>query len=65
MAITSSEITTDSFEVSPGLLNLICKDHFGGSASEDADEVLTRQCPYLGHSIHGESVGAGGFDGFK
>jgi hypothetical protein len=34
--ITSLEITADSFEVSPGLLNLICKDQFGGSASEDA-----------------------------
>jgi hypothetical protein len=27
------------------------------------DEVLTRQCPYLGLSIHGESVGSGELDG--
>jgi hypothetical protein len=29
------------------------------------DEVLTRQCPCLGFSIHGESVSASGFDGFR
>jgi hypothetical protein len=29
------------------------------------DDVLTRQCPCLGLSIHGESMGAGGFDGFR
>jgi hypothetical protein len=34
--ITSLEIKADSFEVGPGLLNLIAKDQFGGSASEDA-----------------------------
>jgi hypothetical protein len=30
--ITSYEITDESFEVSPGFLNHICKDQFGGSA---------------------------------
>jgi hypothetical protein len=34
--ITSPEITVESFEGSPGLLNLICNDQFGGSACEDA-----------------------------
>jgi hypothetical protein len=29
------------------------------------DEVLTRQCPCLGLSIHGESMGTSGFDGFR
>jgi hypothetical protein len=29
------------------------------------DVVLTQQCPYLGLSIHGERVGASGFDGFR
>jgi hypothetical protein len=29
------------------------------------DEVLPRQCPCLGLSIHGESMGVGGFDGFR
>jgi hypothetical protein len=31
----------------------------------DSDEVLTRQCPCLGLSIHGEKVGASGFDDFR
>jgi hypothetical protein len=34
--ITSPELKADSFEVSPRLLNLIAKDQFGSSASEDA-----------------------------
>jgi hypothetical protein len=34
--ITSSKIKADSFEVSPGLLNLIAKYYFGDIASEDA-----------------------------
>ena len=34
--IANPEIKVDSFEVSPGLLNLIAKEQFGGSASEDA-----------------------------
>jgi hypothetical protein len=34
--ITSPEIKANSFEVSPGLLNLIAKDQFAGSANEDA-----------------------------
>jgi hypothetical protein len=34
--ITSPKITADSFEVSPGFLNLVCTDQFGGSASEDS-----------------------------
>jgi hypothetical protein len=38
--ITSPEIKADSFEVSPRLLNLIAKDQFGGSASEDASMHL-------------------------
>jgi hypothetical protein len=42
--ITSPEIKTDSFEVSPGLLNLIAKDQFGGSASEDASMHLHYFC---------------------
>jgi hypothetical protein len=29
------------------------------------DEVLTRQCPCLGLSIHGAYVELGGFDGFR
>jgi hypothetical protein len=35
-SITSPKIKADSFEVSLGLLNLIAKGQFGGSASEDA-----------------------------
>jgi hypothetical protein len=38
--ITSPEIIADSFEVGLGLLNLICIDQFGGSASEDASSHL-------------------------
>ena len=34
--ITSPEFKADYFEICPGLLNLICKEQFGGSASEDA-----------------------------
>jgi hypothetical protein len=34
--ITSSEITAESLEVSPGFLNFIYKDQFGASASVDA-----------------------------
>jgi hypothetical protein len=34
--ITSHEVIAKSFEVSPGLLNLICKDQFGCSVAEDA-----------------------------
>jgi hypothetical protein len=36
-----------------------------GIAGTDADEVLPRQCPCLGLLIHGESVGAGGFNSFR
>ena len=32
--ITSCEITAGSFEVILGLLNLICNDHLGGSATK-------------------------------
>jgi hypothetical protein len=39
-SITSPKIKADSFEVSPGLLNLIAKDQFGGSTSEDASMHL-------------------------
>ena len=42
--ITSPEITADSFEVSPSLLNLICKDQFGGSSMEDASMHLHDFC---------------------
>jgi hypothetical protein len=38
--ITSPEIKAYSFQVIPGLLNLIAKDKFGGSASEDASMHL-------------------------
>jgi hypothetical protein len=42
--ITSPEIKAHSFEVSPGLLNLIAKVQFGGSASEDASMHLHEFC---------------------
>ena len=42
--ITSPEIKADSFEVSPGLINLIAKEQFGGSASEDASMHLHDFC---------------------
>ena len=42
--ITNPEIKADSFEVSPGLLNLISKEQFGGSASEDASMHLHDFC---------------------
>jgi hypothetical protein len=42
--ITSPKIKANSFEVSPGLLNLIAKDQFGGSASEDASMHLHDFC---------------------
>jgi hypothetical protein len=38
--ITAPEIKACSFQVIPGLLNLIAKDKFGGSASEDASMHL-------------------------
>jgi hypothetical protein len=42
--ITSLEIKADSFEVRLGLLNLIAKDQFGSSASEDASTYLHDFC---------------------
>jgi hypothetical protein len=42
--ITSPKIKADSFEVSTGLLNLIAKDKFGNSASEDASMHLHVFC---------------------
>jgi hypothetical protein len=42
--ITSPKIKVDSFEVSPGLLNIIAKDQFGGSTSEDASMYLHDFC---------------------
>jgi hypothetical protein len=42
--ITSPEMKADSFEVSPGLLNLIAKYQFGGSASEEASMHLHDFC---------------------
>jgi hypothetical protein len=41
--ITSSEIKV-VLEVGPGLLNLIAKQQFGGSASEDASRQLHDFC---------------------
>jgi hypothetical protein len=41
---TSPKIKVDSFEVCSGLLNLIPKDQFGGSASEDAPTHLHDFC---------------------
>ena len=38
--ITTPEITADSYEVSPSLLNLITSEQFGGSAMEDASMHL-------------------------
>jgi hypothetical protein len=35
-SITTPEITAENFEVSPDLLNLITREQFDGSASEDA-----------------------------
>jgi hypothetical protein len=45
--ITSPEIKADSFEVSPGLLNLIAKDQFGGSASDDASMYYMTYVRYV------------------
>jgi hypothetical protein len=45
--ITFTEITAESFEVSPGLLNLICKDQFGGSTGEDASMHLHNFVRYV------------------
>jgi hypothetical protein len=42
--IISPEIKANSFEVSPGLLNLIAEEQFGGSASEDASMHLHDFC---------------------
>jgi hypothetical protein len=38
------EIKANLFEVSPGLLNLVAKDQFGGSASEDVSMHLHDFC---------------------
>ena len=38
--ITTPEITAESYEVSPSLLNLITREQFGGSAMEDASMHL-------------------------
>jgi hypothetical protein len=42
--IPSSEITAESFEVSPGLLNFICKDQFDASGGEGASIHLHDFC---------------------
>lgn len=42
--ITNPKIKAASFEVSPGLLNLIAKEQFWGSASEDASMHLHDFC---------------------
>jgi hypothetical protein len=44
-------------------LRMACLDLWIGW--NPVDEVLTWQCPCLGLSIYGESMGAGGFDGFR
>jgi hypothetical protein len=46
-----------------GNLRMACLDLWIGW--NPVDEVLTWQCSCLGLSIHGESVGADGFDGFR
>ena len=40
MPITTPEITAESYQVSPSLLNLITREKFGGSAMEDASMHL-------------------------
>jgi hypothetical protein len=45
--IISTEIKDDSLEVSPGLLNLITKDQFGGSASGDASMYYMTYVRYV------------------
>jgi hypothetical protein len=42
--ITKPEITRERFKVSVGLLNLIAKEQFGGSVSEDASMHLHDYC---------------------
>ena len=42
--IANPEITAESFEVSPALLNLITREQFGGSSSEDAAMHLHDFC---------------------
>ena len=42
--ITNPEIKAESFEVSPGFLNLTAKEQFRGSASEDASMHLHDFC---------------------
>ena len=42
--ITTPEITAESFEVNPSLLNLITREQFGGSANEDASMNLHDFC---------------------
>jgi hypothetical protein len=61
------DLATNVFWTSPpevfGKLRMACLDLWIGW--NPVDEVLTWQWPCLGLSIHGESVGAGGFDGFR
>jgi hypothetical protein len=45
--IISPKIKADSLEVSPELLNLIAKDQFGGSASEDASMYYITSVRYV------------------
>jgi hypothetical protein len=42
--ISSPEITNESIEISPRLLNLICKDQFGSRAGEDASVHIHDFC---------------------
>jgi hypothetical protein len=42
--ITTPEITAKNFKVSPRLLNLVTREQFGGSASEDASMHLHDFC---------------------
>jgi hypothetical protein len=56
--ITSPEIKVDSFEVNLGLLNLISKDQFGGSASEDASMHLHDFCAIINSMLDSAVGGA-------
>ena len=45
--IATPEITAESYEVSPSLLNLITREQFGGSAMEDTLNELLNYPEYL------------------
>jgi hypothetical protein len=54
-----------TLHASSELLETLPEQAMKSSSEWLCDEVLTRQCPCLGISIHGESVGTSGFDGFR